>query len=74
MAELNIKACKNCSNYEALLAVANWMKDNKESKNYQRARDITLWSGKEFNVTEVQRDDEMTSCNGEFIVTKLGSM
>lgn len=68
MAEINIKADHFTSNHDALMAVAEWMKENKE-KGYKRIRFVTIDGDKEFNVAEKIRHDELTSCNGDFIVT-----
>lgn len=68
MAQINITACKYCSNHEALLAVAKWIEENKSS-GYKRIRNVTIDSGKIINVFEKLRDDELSSCNADFIVT-----
>lgn len=72
MAEINIKADKFCSNLEAVLAVAQWMADNK-AHGYKRIRNVEIENSiigkKEFNVFEKIRKDELESCNADFIVT-----
>lgn len=69
MKSINIKSCSHCSNYEALLAVAQWMLDNRSG--YKRERYVFTDIDKEFNVIETLRDDELNSCNGDFVVTRV---
>lgn len=72
MPELKINLDPFCSNHHALIAVAQFMMANK-ANGYKRTRNVTV-ENRDFNVLEHKRDDEMTSCNGDFSVTTLGSM
>jgi len=72
MPELKINLDPFCSGRDALIAVAQFMIANKEN-GYKRTRNVTV-EDRDFNVIEHKRDDELTSCNGDFSVTTLDSM
>ena len=69
MAEIRINSCDQCSNYDELLAVVAWV-DANVATGYKRVRNVFVGQ-KEFNVFESPRYDELTSCNGEFVVTRV---
>ena len=73
MSDINITTCKNCSNYDALEAVARWMRENYIERNYKRERQVAVESGRILKVSEVKRDDELTSCNATFKVEALNT-
>jgi len=72
MPELKINVDPFCSNHDALIAVAQFMMANK-ANGYKRTRNVAV-GNRDFNVFENKRDDELTSCNGDFNVTTLDSM
>lgn len=70
MSELKINSCRKSSNLFALLAVAEWIKQN-QLTTYSRVREVSISSGERFTVAEVQREDELNSCNADFNVIKI---
>ena len=72
MSILTVESCVKCSSSEALWAVSNFITLNSASY-YRRSRVVNVLSGK-YSVEELYRNDELTSCNGDFRVTKIGEI
>ena len=72
MSILTIDSCVKCSSSEALWAVSNFITIN-STGSYRRSRVVNVLSIG-FAVEELARNDELTSCNGDFRVTKIGAI
>lgn len=70
MPTINIKSCEKTPNYDALEAIAKWMRLNYMERSHHESRVIKVESGREINVKEVARStlDIESPCSCEFEV------
>ena len=75
MPTITIKNCNETPNYDALEAVAKWMRRNYTERAYHESRVIKVESGRDIYVKEIKLEDldDESVCNCEFEVVKLAN-